>query len=73
MARRDMSPVSWRLISYGWNRSENHVRKETHDLHCLPNTVRSERRCVLRLGYVHLVVSIEVAVEVCCCLTVFSC
>jgi hypothetical protein len=36
------------------------------------NTVRSESRCALRLRYVHLVVSIEVAVEVCCCLTVFS-
>jgi hypothetical protein len=36
------------------------------------STVRSESRCALRLQYVHLVVSIEVAVEVCCCLTVFS-
>jgi hypothetical protein len=37
------------------------------------NTVRSESRCALRLRYVDLVVSIEVAVEVCCCFTVFSC
>jgi hypothetical protein len=36
-------------------------------------TVRSESRCALRLRYVDLVVSIEVAVEVCCCFTVFSC
>jgi hypothetical protein len=35
--------------------------------------VRSEIRCALRLRYVDLVVSIEVAVEVCCCFTVFSC
>jgi hypothetical protein len=37
------------------------------------NTVCSESRCALRLRYVYLVVSIEVAVEVCCCFTVFSC
>jgi hypothetical protein len=36
------------------------------------NTVRSESRCALRLRYVDLVVRIEVAVEVCCCFTVFS-
>jgi hypothetical protein len=36
-------------------------------------TVRSESRCALRLRYVDLVVSIEVAVEACCCFTVFSC
>jgi hypothetical protein len=36
-------------------------------------TVRSESRCALRLRYVDLVVSIEVAVEVCCSFTVFSC
>jgi hypothetical protein len=36
-------------------------------------TVRSESRCALRLWYVDLVVNIEVAVEVCCCFTVFSC
>jgi hypothetical protein len=36
-------------------------------------TKRSESRCALRLRYVDLVVSIEVAVEVCCCFTVFSC
>jgi hypothetical protein len=37
------------------------------------NTVRSESRWTLRLRYVDLVFSIEVAVEVCCRLTVFSC
>jgi hypothetical protein len=36
------------------------------------NTVLSESRCALKLRYVDLVVSIEVAVEVCCCFTVFS-
>jgi hypothetical protein len=36
-------------------------------------TVRSESRCALRLRYVDLVASIEVAAEVCCCFTVFSC
>jgi hypothetical protein len=36
-------------------------------------TTHSESRCALGLQYVHLVVSIEVAVEVCCCSTVFSC
>jgi hypothetical protein len=35
--------------------------------------VRSESRCALRLRYVDLVVSIEVAVEVWCCFAVFSC
>jgi hypothetical protein len=37
------------------------------------DTVRSESRCALRLRYVDLVVSIDVAVEVCCCFTAFSC
>jgi hypothetical protein len=37
------------------------------------SAVRSESRCALRLRYVDLVVSIEVAVEVFCCFTVFSC
>jgi hypothetical protein len=37
------------------------------------STVLSQSRCALRLRYVELVVSIEVAVEVCCCFTVFSC
>jgi hypothetical protein len=36
-------------------------------------TVCSESRCALRLRYVDLLVSTEVAVEVCCCFTVFSC
>jgi hypothetical protein len=37
------------------------------------SAVRSESRCALRLRCVDLVVSIEVAVEVCCCFTVFRC
>jgi hypothetical protein len=37
------------------------------------NTVRSESRCELGLRYVDLVVSTEVAVEVCCCFTICSC
>jgi hypothetical protein len=36
-------------------------------------TARSESRCALRLRYVDLVVIIYVAVEVCCCFTIFSC
>jgi hypothetical protein len=43
-----------------------------HSVSGMSNTVRSESRCALRLRYVDLVVSIEVAVEVCCCFTVFS-
>jgi hypothetical protein len=35
--------------------------------------VHSESHCALRLRYVDLVVSIEVAVEVYCCFTVLSC
>jgi hypothetical protein len=42
-------------------------------IYCEENTVRSESRCALRLRYVDLVVSIEVAVEVCCCFAVFIC
>jgi hypothetical protein len=38
----------------------------------LANTVRSESRCALRIRYIDLVVSIEFAVEVCCCFTKFS-
>jgi hypothetical protein len=37
------------------------------------DTVRSESRCALRLRYADLVVSIEIAVEVCCCFSVLSC
>jgi hypothetical protein len=37
------------------------------------STMRSESRCALRLRYIDLVVSSEVAVEVCCFFTVFSC
>jgi hypothetical protein len=36
-------------------------------------TVLLESHCALRLWYIDLVVSIEVAVEVCCCFTIFSC
>jgi hypothetical protein len=36
------------------------------------STVRSESRCAIRLWCVDLVVSIEVAVKVCCYFTVFS-
>jgi hypothetical protein len=36
-------------------------------------TVLSKSRCALRLRYVDLVASNEVAVEVCCCFIVFSC
>jgi hypothetical protein len=35
--------------------------------------VRSESRCALTLRNRDLVVSIEVAVEVCCCFAVLSC
>jgi hypothetical protein len=35
-------------------------------------TARSESRCALRLRYINLVFSIEVAVEVCYCFSVFS-
>jgi hypothetical protein len=41
--------------------------------YCARNTLCSESRCALRLWHVDLVISIEVAVEVCCCFTVFSC
>jgi hypothetical protein len=37
------------------------------------NTMRSESRCALRLRYVDLVVSVEVAVEVCCCCVPLHC
>jgi hypothetical protein len=40
-------------------------------LYC--STVRSESRCALRLRYVDLVVSIEIAVAVCCYFNVLSC
>jgi hypothetical protein len=36
-------------------------------------TVRSESHRALRLRYVDLVVSIKVAVEVCCCFVTFHC
>jgi hypothetical protein len=37
------------------------------------STVHSESCCALRLRYVDMVVSIEVAVKVCCCFAVLSC
>jgi hypothetical protein len=39
----------------------------------LEGTVPLESRCALRLRYVDLVDSIQVAVEVCCCFTVSIC
>jgi hypothetical protein len=39
----------------------------------LNGTVRSDSRFALRLRYVDLVVSIEVAFEVCCFFTIYSC
>jgi hypothetical protein len=39
----------------------------------LAYTVRSESRCALRLRYVDLFVSVEVAVDVGGCFAVFSC
>jgi hypothetical protein len=47
--------------------------EDASNLHSGRTTVRSESHCALRLRYVDLVVSIEVAVEMCCCFTVFSC
>jgi len=35
--------------------------------------LRSESHCALRLRYIDLVVSIEVAVEMCCCCVTFHC
>jgi hypothetical protein len=43
-----------------------------HFLFMIFYAMRSESRCALRLRYIDLVVSVEVAVEVCCCFTVFS-
>jgi hypothetical protein len=54
------------------------TREKNTTQHCIPedcnvdviiiyNTVHSENRCALRLWYVDLVVSIEVAIEVCRC------
>jgi hypothetical protein len=53
-----------------WNLFGKYIYTHTHTH---THTVCSKSYCALRLQYVHLVVSIEVAVEVCCCLTVFSC
>jgi hypothetical protein len=52
---------------------ERRKRRMTDDPCNYNATVLSESRCVVRLRYVDLVISIEVAVEVCCCFTVFSC
>jgi hypothetical protein len=62
----------------GMGREENEIgfRKDTTltsfwtELEHYTNTVCSEILCALRLRYVGLVVSIEVAVEVCCCFAV---
>jgi hypothetical protein len=37
------------------------------------NTVLSESHCALKLRYAELVFSIEFAIDVCCCFTIFSC
>jgi hypothetical protein len=58
-----------RILSQLKQRSYQLFNYET----CLCYTVCPERRCALRLRYVDLIVSIEVAIEVCCCFTVFSC
>jgi hypothetical protein len=42
-------------------------------LHIHISTVHLESCCALRLRYVDFVVSNEIAIEVCCCFTVFSC
>jgi len=42
-----------------------------HVHYYLCRTVRSESHCALRLRYVDLAVSIEVALEVCCCCVTF--
>jgi hypothetical protein len=49
-----------------------HTHTHTH-IHIHIHTVLLKSRCALRLLYVDLVVSIEVAIEVCCCFTVLSC
>jgi hypothetical protein len=54
------------LASLDW--FEHYVKKKDAAV-C---TVHSESCCALRIQYVDVVVSIEVAVEVCCCFTVFS-
>jgi hypothetical protein len=57
-----------------WVEKLKRLRLFAVSIHLLrPCTVRPESRCILRLRYVDLFVSIEVAVEVCCCFTVFSC
>jgi hypothetical protein len=57
---------------------ENILKRHSQSASCareLPEyyAVRSESLCALRLRYVDLVISIEVAVKVCCCFTVFIC
>jgi hypothetical protein len=68
----DQSPASRAEIKKEWSHTSiPYVFKAR----CLTgnSTLRSESRCAFRLRHVDLVVSIEVAVEVCCCFTVFSC
>jgi hypothetical protein len=49
------------------------IYKKGDKTDCNNYTVRSESRCAFRLRYVDFVVSIEVAIEVCCCFIAFSC
>jgi hypothetical protein len=58
-----------RILSCSWQ----HFWLDIFTVSMWHYTVRLESHCALRLRYVDLVVSIEVAVEVCCCFTVFSC
>jgi hypothetical protein len=60
------------ILERGSDRRQLH-NEEFYDLYSLSNTVCSESRCAPRLRYVNLIVSIKVAIEVCCCFTVFSC
>jgi hypothetical protein len=70
------SLVGNRCVASGYHNTPANLPEERKRI--LPSngkpcyTVRSKSRCALKLRYVDLVVSTEVAVEVCCCLTVFS-
>jgi hypothetical protein len=65
--------------SYGTRASEVRIQQLPEPWHgfktdfILIYTVRSESRCALVLRYVDFVVSIDVAVEVRCRFTIFSC
>jgi len=53
-----------------WNKSSDLMHVV---MSCPSYTMCSESHCALRLRYVNLVVSVEVAVEVCCCCVTFHC